>query len=202
MFSVANASKNEALEHFQNLMSQYFQFSGAFSQTTRTAEGEAVMEQEGLFMLQQPNKLYWKTKQPWEQLLVSNGQHIWLYDKDLEQVVIRSASDTELQQTPAMLLFGNTQIIESHYKVQYVATTDNEQIFIFTPQEQMDNQQLPLGISRIVFTFTENAPGSIEFDDALQQRTIIKLKQLSQEQTIDTSIFEFQIPEGTEVITQ
>ena len=39
--------------------------------------------------LERPGRFRWQTKEPMEQLVVADGQKMWVYDVDLEQVTVK-----------------------------------------------------------------------------------------------------------------
>ena len=60
-----------------------------FQQTLRTREGEVLQQTEGKFYLHRPGKFRWNHKTPYEQIIVSDGERIWIYDVDLAQVTVQ-----------------------------------------------------------------------------------------------------------------
>lgn len=77
--------------------------SARFSQLTLDGSGTQLQETAGDMSLQRPGLFYWHTDAPQEQLMVSNGKKVSLWDPDLQQVTIKTL-DQRLTQTPALLL--------------------------------------------------------------------------------------------------
>ena len=104
-FSLQAATEQVAIERLTTLLNQAQTISGRFSQLTLDGSGTQLQETSGEMALKRPGQFRWHTDAPMEQLLVSNGEQIWLYDPDLEQVTIQKM-DQRLTHTPALLLSG------------------------------------------------------------------------------------------------
>src|SRR5690606_35806332 len=96
MGNVALADEQSLLE-LQRLLSQTRSLQGDFEQVTRDQDGQIVEENTGTFAIKRPGLLRWHIEEPFEQLLVSDGENLWVYDPDLEQVTI-STVDEQMQQ--------------------------------------------------------------------------------------------------------
>ena len=68
--------------------------------------GDARSESTGTFSFQRPGKFRWAYEKPFEQLIVGDGERLWIYDRDLNQVIVRKL-DRALGSTPAALLAGD-----------------------------------------------------------------------------------------------
>ena len=88
------ASAVSGPEKLSELLQGYDSFSAKFQQVTVSDNGREAQKTEGSLLLSKPNLFRWETLQPFPQEIVSDGQFIWIYDPDLEQVTKRSA-DTQ-----------------------------------------------------------------------------------------------------------
>ena len=61
-----------------------------FYQVVFDNQGRKVQEVKGVMQLQRPGKFRWDYKQPYVQLVVGDGEKVWLYDPELEQVTVRA----------------------------------------------------------------------------------------------------------------
>ena len=73
----------------------------AFHETTKSgkvsfqqavvAKGQtATKDSTGTFSFQRPGKFRWTYEKPFEQVIVGDGDRLWIYDKDLNQEARRS----------------------------------------------------------------------------------------------------------------
>ena len=83
-----------------------------FAQTVVDRNGRQVQEASGTLLLSRPGKFRWSYDKPFEQLVVGDGAKVWVYDKDLNQVIVRPL-DAALGATPAALLAGDNALERS-----------------------------------------------------------------------------------------
>ena len=99
-----------ALDSFIKRLDVVSSMETHFEQVTLDQSGEVLQSLSGTLTVARPGKMRWQTEPPYEQLVVSDGELVWVYDMDLEQVTIRQL-EAKLQDTPALLLSGNTSEI-------------------------------------------------------------------------------------------
>jgi len=114
----AQADEEAATKRLTELLNQAQTINARFSQLTLDASGTQLQETAGELVLKRPGLFRWHTDQPMEQLLVSNGEKVWLYDPDLEQVTIQTL-DQRLTHTPALLLSGDVSQIRENFEIDY-----------------------------------------------------------------------------------
>ena len=85
-----------------------------FKQTLVDRAGEVTDESSGTLAIKRPDRFRWDYRDPHEQVIVSDGTRVWLYDADLEQVTVRKL-DIALSSTPAMLLSGQGTLIANEH---------------------------------------------------------------------------------------
>ena len=82
-----------------------------FTQVVVDANGRQVAQASGQFSIARPGRFRWTVEKPYKQLLVGDGDRVWIYDQDLNQVISRK-SDRALGNTPAALLSGREEVEE------------------------------------------------------------------------------------------
>ena len=85
-----------------------------FSQVVTDGRGLQVQKAAGTLLIVRPGKFRWELTPDGNaspQLMVADGKNLWFYDRDLEQVSVKSAA-TALTATPASLLAGDENIRE------------------------------------------------------------------------------------------
>jgi len=80
-----------------------------FTQTVIDRKGRRVQEATGIMQFLRPGRFRWEYEKPYSQLLVGDGQRIWIWDRDLNQVTVRRL-DRAITGTPAALLAGSNEI--------------------------------------------------------------------------------------------
>ena len=183
----ASSVLNHQLQQYQGL-------SGRFQQTLVDDQGSIIQESSGEFVLKRPGYLRWRTEDPFPQLLVSNLENIWLYDPDLEQVTIRSYQKTA-DQTPSLLLSGNTEKIVEKYQIEF-ANQSSEQSpqFILTPKFKGSS------FSQLQLIFSEGLLSEMILLDSLGQTTTFRFFELTVNPPIEIEQFTFEPPAGVDVL--
>ena len=185
------APTDELLSKLQKLESM----KGQFEQMVLDQGGTHMQEAEGEFQVARGNRFYWSTAMPFEQLAVSDGSTVWVYDKDLEQVVVRPLSQ-DLGQTPALLFGGKPADVAEAFAI-YERSREGESVTYRLKPKGSD----PL-FDQLDVTFEGDKPRSMRLQDALGQQTVIDFRDLMINTGIDASLFNFVPPEGTDVIQQ
>ena len=174
------------LERLNNIQAE-------FVQHTFDGKGALLQTQAGKLALKHPNKFRWSSNEPFAQLLVSNGETLWQFDEDLEQVTIQ-ALNKKLSATPALLLSGNSQQIATEYDI-YSETLQDEEHFVLIPK------QADVLFDRLRLEFNaEKMLTRMVIQDEVGQKTIIRFKNIKLNQPLNDGGFVFEIPAGIDVI--
>lgn len=176
---------SELLSHTQTI-------TGTFSQLTLDSTGTQLQEASGQMVLQRPGLFRWHTDPPLEQLLVSNGEKVWLYDPDLMQVTVQKM-DQRLTHTPALLLSGDVSKISENFTITYKEGGPVVD-FILTPTAK-DTLFDTLRLS-----FRNGVISDMQLMDAVGQRTNILFMGVKVNGVVDASQFVFNAPAGVDVI--
>lgn len=168
---------------------------GGFEQMVLDKGGTHMQQAEGTFQVARGNRFYWSTTSPFAQLAVSDGATVWVYDEDLEQVVIRPLS-ADLGETPALLFSGKPADVAAAFSIAEQDRNGAEITYRLTPK---GNDPL---FDQLDVTFKGEEPMSMRLEDALGQKTIIEFRELTLNGGIDASLFRFEPPEGTDIIQQ
>src|SRR5689334_5113529 len=93
-----------AAQKLQKYLEALTSFEARFVQRISGAQSDGE-ESSGRFFLQRPGRLRWDYEKPQMQVIVTDGQRLWVYDQELKQVTVK-AIDAAIAATPAMLLAG------------------------------------------------------------------------------------------------
>ena len=157
-------------QSLQQLLQPIENMQGKFSQQQFDSDGELLLQSEGDFALQRPGKFLWNTAAPFEQQLISNGKKLWLYDPDLEQVSIKTV-DVNLQQTPMLILTGNSEQLAKNFKI-IEATSElgaKQREFLL-----LSRQAEPV-FERLIIVFNRGLLTELKVHDSLGQLTQFEL---------------------------
>ena len=128
------ANSDSISEKLSALLRPIESMSANFTQQLFDADDSELELFEGVFKLAKPGKMLWHIKQPMEQKLVSDGEVLWIYDPDLEQVVIESFAD-KIKSTPIALFNGQVADLDSRYTITQQHTERSTEIFTLSPKD-------------------------------------------------------------------
>ena len=192
--TVSADDQNGAAERLNELLSQTRTITGGFSQMTLSSNGASLQETTGSLELKRPGMFRWHTDPPLEQLLVSDGEKIWLYDPDLEQVTIQQM-DQRLTHTPALLLSGDVSQLQDSFDIEW-SQSGNVEDFSLTPTDA-DSMFDDLRVS-----FNDGVINDMQMSDPVGQRTNILFRNVELNAPLDDARFTFEVPDGVDVISE
>lgn len=188
----ALVSAQSATDQLQRFVKEVHSASGQFSQNTVDAQGNARPAQTGEFAFKRPGKFKWSVLLPYEQLVISDGQQLYQYDPDLNQLTQRGV-DQAIGTSPAAILFGSGQL-EDSFELVDQADADGLNWLRATPKSK------DAGFSYVDIAFQGNLPAKLVLLDSFDQQTVIDLHQVQITEVSDQE-FEFTAPEGVDVVT-
>ncbi len=191
IFSASALAEKDATDDLHQRLEAITSLQGDFTQMLIDADGTLLDESQGQFAMQRPGLFRWHTSEPFEQLLVSDGDVVWLYDPDLEQVTVRPVSD-QLQQTPAVLISGDLSDLRATFDVAKLP--DNSELFMLYPKSE---ESL---FDSLTLVFAEQQLTEIRVRDSLGQLTRFQLQNVARNRPVDRELFHFEAPEGTDVL--
>ena len=190
----ALADDEAAVQRLTQLLNQAQTITARFSQLTLDGSGTQLQETAGQLALKRPGLFRWHTDEPMEQLLVSNGQKVWLYDPDLEQVTIQTL-DQRLTHTPALLLSGDVSQIRENFEISY---KEGGSVVDFTLKPKSKDTLF----DSLRLSFRSGVLNDMQLIDSIGQRTNILFLNVQMNQALDDGQFSFDIPEGADVIQE
>lgn len=192
----AVANTTHAVKNLQQQLGKISSFSGRFIQLTQDGLGNTLQKVEGFMQLEKPGKLRWQTEGIYEQLVISDGKSLWIYDADLEQVSIKDMGG-RLSETPALLLSGDVSAIDDDFIVSQ-PVSDSALIFILQPK---DSTQLFDTLELRFNALDQQQPlTQMVIRDASGQVTDISFSDVIENPVLKKDIFTFVIPKGIDVI--
>lgn len=181
-----------ALQDFLTKVKSLQAMDAGFEQTTRDGMGQVLQSMTGHLTVAKPGKMRWSTAEPFEQLVISDGEVVWIYDMDLEQVTLRDM-DQRVQETPALLLTGDTADVEKSFLVD-VEKTSSDHVFQLVPK---DPSQL---FESLEFHYQGEQISRMMIYDAAGQVTEIAFSNVQVNVPVEPEAFVFNVPEGVDVI--
>ena len=155
--------------------------------------GGGLLEESAIRMrLRKPGGFYWETLEPFPELIVTDGQTLWNFQPDLEQVVIENW-DSSRAELAAQLLNGETGGLAGEYRVTLDAAGDLDR-FELSPLAP-DSPY-----ARIAIEFITGELDVIRLDNRNGQQTVWRFSNLRRNSTLEDALFHFEPPPGIEIV--
>jgi outer membrane lipoprotein carrier protein len=167
--------------------------SADFAQVVRNRDGQVVDRASGTLSLSRPDRFRWDYRQPYLQTIVADGERLWLYDSDLEQVTVR-ALEAGLGSTPAMLLSGSGKVGDAFVGVALEREGEWTWARLRPKQESSDFDRVGLAFD------ARGELAAMELRDKLGQSTVIEFGNVRRNPALDAALFRFEPPPGADVI--
>jgi outer membrane lipoprotein carrier protein len=192
------ASQAGGIEQFKAFIKSTNSAKGDFIQRQiKVEKGDAKVSNQssGTFMFARPGKFIWLYKKPYEQLLQADGEKLYMYDKDLNQVTIK-ALGTALSSSPAAILFGSNDL-EQNFVLKDLGKKDDMEFFEATPKDKDSTFTL------ISIGMKDGVPREMDLRDNFKKTTVILLQNIEKNPAVLTkdksNPFKFTVPAGTDV---
>lgn len=202
----ARADGLEALEVFiRTAASGRAEFTQVVTSPTREGQSPRSKTSSGTFEFLRPNRFRFVYRKPFEQTIVADGQTLWLYDVDLNQVTARKQSSA-LGSTPAALIAAapDLRALQAEFTLAAAPDKDGLQWVVATPRAK-EGQLLAV---RVGFRSGEKSEvkssqlAALEILDSFGQRSLLNFSKVEVNPRLPGDTFQFKPPQGADVIRQ
>jgi len=186
-----------ALEQFQNFVANTKAARGEFVQRQVKGVGGAQRgtdESSGSFVFARPGRFIWTYRKPYEQLLQADGERLYIYDKDLNQVIVRPLGDA-LGSSPAAILFGSNDLAKN-FALKEAGRRDGLEWLEATPKARDTT------FERILIGMRDGVPQAMELRDSFGQVSILRFRNIEKNPALKEGMFRFEVPQGADVLEQ
>jgi len=168
----------------------------SFTQVVVGKSGKTSNPASGSFQFQRPGKFRWVYDKPYEQWIVGDGERLWIYDRDLNQVTVRKL-DGALGQSPAAILAGNDDL-ERNFEVKEAGLRDGLQWLVAVPK----SKDTTFEAVRIGFRIEGGASvlAAMELQDSFGQTSVLLFGKMERNPAMPADVFRFTPPKGADVI--
>jgi outer membrane lipoprotein carrier protein len=189
----SDIANSTALQQLVEKLQQIRTFSGTFVQYAVDQKGKRIQESRGELKADRSGLFYWQTFEPLQQIVVSDGKVVTVYDPDLEQATVQAIGQ-QAQTTPAILFSGDTARIGENFIVDFNNRFENTLQFILKPKtgESLFDQ--------LLVRFEGNNVRELRITDALGQESTMSFIETQVNQAFPASTFTLNLPEGTDII--
>ncbi|MDR1934475.1 MAG: outer membrane lipoprotein chaperone LolA [Candidatus Accumulibacter sp.] len=168
--------------------------SADFAQIVVAKNGRRPQRSAGTMLIWRPGKFRWQIDEPYSQLLVGDGERVWMYDPDLRQATV-SRMDAALGSTPAALLVG-TDTLEKNFELRELEAREGLEWVEAQPRSPDG------GFEKLHLGFDGEELKAMELYDNFGQTTSLLFSNPRRNQPLPDALFRFAPPAGVDVIGQ
>jgi outer membrane lipoprotein carrier protein len=189
----ATAARADAVDTLREFVRDVKSGRASFTQTVTSTDGARKKTSSGQFEFARPNRFRFAYSKPFEQLIVADGQKVWIYDVDLNQASSRRLAQA-LGATPAALLAGGS--LDAEFALAPLPARDGLEWALATPKAKDG----PFQSMRVGFRGKDLA--AVEITDSFGQLSLLQFSQYQANTPIVAERFRFVPPAGADVIEQ
>jgi len=181
-----------AVDQLHQFLSSTRTLKAEFSQMVIGKGGRKPQQSSGLVAISRPGKLRWDIQKPYPQLVVGDGEKIWIYDTELKQVTVRKAGQA-IGGSPAALLSGNNDL-EKNFTLTEAGEAEG-MIWVEATPKSSDS-----GFEKVRLGFAGGDLRAMELHDSFGQTTQIRFSKLERNPALPATTFKFVPPDGVDVV--
>lgn len=160
-----------------------------FTQTVMNSRGQILQQVSGKMTIQRPGRFRWEVMQPNRQLLIADGQRIWFYDIDLQQITIQKQKTADTDSPAALLSDAHKNLT----KLFVIRPLRDVQGFTLFPKNKNALFQ------SITLIFQKNRLRQMRLTDKLDQQTVINFSQVELNPILSAKTFDFIVPKNKNI---
>ena len=189
---VAGVANAASVDRFKAFLRTTQSARASFEQKVYDRNRKLTQESSGSFVFLRPGRFRWTYAKPAEQLIVGDGERVWIYDRELNQVTVRRLSSA-LGSTPAALLAGSSDV-EAAFEFSDAGERDGLEWLEARPRER------EAGFERSRLGFSAGGIQAMELLDHFGQTTVLRFSDLVRNPKTDPADFRFAPPKGADVL--
>ena len=189
----APAFAGDGPDRLHAFLDQVRSLRAEFQQSVFDEDARPLDEASGMVYIERPGRFRWDYTEPYPQEIVGDGEKVWVYDSELEQVTVRPLDDA-LGDTPAMLL-SSDRPVEQSFEVSDIDGPDGYDWVGLKPLgEQVSFTEIRLG-------FDGETLRVMELTDAFGQLTRLRFAKVERNPILAPTLFQFTPPEGADIFS-
>jgi outer membrane lipoprotein carrier protein len=186
-----SALADDAEARLKSALKRMDSVSAEFKQTLRDEDKNIVQQSRGTVDLQRPGKFAWIYLEPYEQHIVADGNELWIYDVDLDQVTVKPM-DSGLAAAPIMILMKEADVTE-----QFNVNEVGQRKYLYWVE--LEPRESGLEYTHIYLGIEDDSVRAMELRDQFGRSTQIVFENLRVGVIHDPAKFDFRPPPGVDV---
>lgn len=179
------------LEQLKSFLASTKSIRGDFNQVVIPKSGRKAQQSAGNFAILRPGKFQWTYRKPYQQLLVSDGEKLWIYDPELQQATVRRLGQA-IGSSPAALLAGDE--LDKSFVLSDAESANGLDFVSATPRGE------DASFVRLRIGFRDKLPRVLQVEDNFGQVTTLQLDHLEVNVPLAAGEFRFTPPKGVDLV--
>lgn len=189
---LASPAQAGAIDKLHRFLETTKTLRAEFAQIVVARNGKQPQPSTGVMMVSRPGKFRWQIEKPYSQLLVGDGEKVWMYDPDLRQVTVKKMS-AALGSTPAALLVSTTAL-EKNFVLRELGEREGLEWLEAKPKSGDS------GFEKLQLGFAGSDLKAMELFDNFGQTTSLAFVHIERNPVLAATHFRFTPPAGVDVI--
>ena len=181
----------DAAQRLEAALKKMDSLSAEFKQTLLDEDKNVVQQSRGTLALQRPGKFAWLYIEPFEQQIVGDGNELWVYDVELEQVTVKPM-DAGISNAPIMILMKQSGVTQ-----QFDVIEVGQRKFLYWVE--LKPRAADLEYSSIFIGLEDDNVRAMELQDQFGQSTQIVFENMRVGVVHNPATFKFVPPAGVDV---
>lgn len=195
LFSMVSLNVYADADSLNDFLANAKTIKADFTQTIVT--GKKTRVTSGSMEIERPNKFRWEYVKD-QQLIISDAKNIYIYDKPLQQVTVKTLGQS-IDKSPAALLAGANNIKTLYTISDYKSSDDGLSWIKVEPKTKNDNN----GFQVVLMGFdNQHKISAMQFIDTFGNKTNLKFSNVQTGMNLPASDFNFTPPSGVDVLQQ
>lgn len=187
-------ARGDALDRMRGFLENTKTLRADFTQTVIAKNGRKPQFSSGSMAISRPHKFRWQIEKPYPQLIVGDGEKVWLYDPELRQVT-KKKQGAALAGSPAALLAGEGIVaLQKHFTLVDLGMKEGLEWLEATPKSTES------GFERVRIGFAGSELRSMELVDSFGQSTSLVFERIERNPSLAATTFRFVPPAGADVL--
>lgn len=190
----ATAVRADAVDRLRQFLETTKLLRADFSQTVLPKNGRKPQFSSGSMAIARPHKFRWQIEKPYPQLIVGDGEKVWLHDPELNQVTVKKQG-AALAGSPAALLAGEgIAVLEKSFVLKDAGVRDGLEWLDATPKNTDS------GFEKVRIGFAGAELRAMELTDSFGQQTSLLFSKVEKNPALAAATFRFVPPKGADVL--
>ena len=187
-----SAHAGKGLDGLDTFLKTMKTLQGQFVQTQFNVDRRETQRASGSLELSRPGKFRWVYAKPYHQELIADGESLWIYDQDLEQVTQKALIQATAQ-APIMLLLEKKSLDKDYLLTELGSDQGLDWVGLKPRKDESDVREVKLA-------FEKNMLARMQLTDAFGQMTLIEFKDMQMNPKLAEGAFKFVPPMGVDVV--